>query len=314
MSAQAKVVAWATGAWVACGLCVGAGCAGLGGDDGGSDNLPGRGIAGWAELTGARIGEADGDGAGGPSALVEGGRLVVWFHRVKAEGTRIARVESVEPAAGFTGEAVVLEGGRDPSVVMRDGEHWMAWVDAEGRVRLSRGDGRAFAEVGVTGLPEAPRGAPSLVVEGDRLAMYMVADGRVVRAEESAPGVFGAEAEVFAPGEGCVDLEGATTPCWDGDAIVDAEVKVAVSPTGRRLWRMFYVGRRGSASGIGFAASDDGVTFSRYAFNPVWDGGGGAPAGAFFADTYLLMIEQRQAGTSVIPVLIGADAAPSEGF
>lgn len=261
-------------------LCAALGCAAQGGEDGGASRLPDRGIAGWErqerELSDPFvIGAPDGDRIGGASALVLDGTLFVYGHRLVADGgAELVRARA--DGEGFAPiETLTLEGegmrGRDPSVIVDpEGAVWVAWVDEDVVAMARSDDGVGFASLPSSGL-EPERSAPSLVLDGERVRLFLSHEGVIVHAEASrATLAFGPETEVFGPGTDCVDRSGATAPCWDEGAIVEAEVRRATSPPGEVVYRMFYAGRGGAGdSDVGFAASYDGLEFSRYPYNPV---------------------------------------------
>ena len=105
-------------------------------------------------------------------------------------------------------------------------------------------------------------------------------------------GHFDRRTTVLSPGVACVDVTGADFPCWDVAGVGDPEVRSAKTAAGRRVWRLFYVGRSTTAEAIGFAAAFTPDTpFERYAYNPVlkdkalkW----GAPSNVQLDDGYLL--------------------------
>ncbi len=294
-------------------------CAALGGEDGGADNLPDRGISGWLPTATATapytLGSVDGPALGGPSALVDPttSRLVLWFHQRDTDGTfSIHRTSAPQvptplppaptspdtaettPPATFTFDAptLVLDDAKDPSVVrLDDGRYLMAYLDASSLVRLATStDGLTFTDQPATGLPTDARASPSLVLSAPTspaspaspasssstpttspVSLYAVAvaTNSLVRQTADLDFAFSSEVTVLTPGVDCVDLDGEPEPCWDETAIADAEVRLATSPTGRPLLRVFYAGRTSSTTSLGFAASHDGLTFSRYPFNPV---------------------------------------------
>lgn len=306
-------------------------CAAAGGDDGGSANLPGRGIAGWEPASDTPVLRSESTPAevGGPTLLISDDRAVVWFHQRNAlglEGFEIRRAEAAHPgpdeAFAFGPSTVVMAEGRDPSVIahpdtaLAAGGRLLMVYSATDGLRLAEGDGASFTELEAT-LPAGT--SPSLLAsEGDgRLVLYMIVDGSLARSEETTPLTFTEPVPVLGPGVDCVDLAGEPEPCWDGGALIDAEVRLAETPTGRRIWRVFYAARAGASgsTSIGFAASDDGLTFSRYAFNPVLSGANlTAPASARLGDAYHLLVEQRASGGADIVHQVSTPDAPADRF
>lgn len=301
------------------------GCAAQGGDDGGSANLPGRGIAGWEPTSETPVlrSEATPAEVGGPTLLVTADRAIVWFHQRNESGFELRRAEADHPGPGeafvFGPSLIVLADGRDPSLVA-DPDHpddpnrrVMAYSASDG-LRLAALDGTSVTPLSAT-LPAGT--SPSLVLDDGRLILYLVVDGSLARSEEVSPLTFSDPVPVLGPGVDCVDLAGEPEPCWDGGAIVDAEVRLAETPTGRAIWRVFYAARAGQtgSTSIGFAASDDGLTFSRYAFNPVLATGNlTAPASARLGDAYHLLTELRASGGASIGHHVSVPDAPADRF
>ncbi len=309
-------------------------CAAPGGDDGGSANLPGRGLGGWEALGEGPLLPLDGEAleVGGPAVLVSGDEVHVWYHQKDGETFAIHRViaprnDGTAPL-DFGAPARVSVEGRDPSVIPDPADPTrllMAYATPDG-LRLARGDGLVFEELALT-LPEGV--SPSLVDHDGRLSLYAIMDGALtVSRETSALDSQGGEADpaslsfaapvpVLTAGSECVDLAGEAEACWDGD-IVDAEVRLATTPTGRQLWRVFYAARPGAtgSTSLGFAASDDGLVFSRYAFNPVLDGVNvTAPATARIGSVYHLLVEVRSGpGRSHVGQFVSTPDAPSDTF
>ena len=254
-----------------------AGCAALGGDDGGSANLPDRGIGGWVRVVDPEspwvIGDLTAPRMAGPSALVVDARVVMILQRETGETATLVRVEGGLDGTSFGApEALVPPiSGREPSLGQAsDGTFWLAYEGDDGLAFARSNDARTFSDVASSGV-DALAEAPSMVIEGTEVHLWSARDGRLFhqRATLGETLAFDAAVEVFAPGEDCVDRNGEAAPCWDAGGIVDAEVRLATSPTGRKVYRMFYTGSGGRVARLGFAASFDGVTWSRYAFNPV---------------------------------------------
>lgn len=300
-------------------------CAAQGGDDGGSANLPGRGIAGWesASETPVLRSEATPAEVGGPTLLSTKDRVFVWFHQKNESGFELRRAEAPHPdpdeAFVFAPSSLVLTDGRDPSLVA-DPDHpddpnrlLLAYSATDG-LRLAAVDGTNVTPLDAT-LPAGT--SPSLVVQEGILVLYLIVDGSLARSEETSPLTFSDPSPVLGPGVDCVDLAGEPEPCWDAGAIVDAEVRLAETPTGRTILRVFYAARAGQSgsTSLGFAASDDGLTFSRYAFNPVLATGNlTAPASARLGDTYHLLTELRASGGASIGHHVSVPDAPADRF
>lgn len=300
-------------------------CASQGGDDGGSANLPGRGIAGWVASGEGPLFPTDPQSAastefGGPFIHVDGDEVAVWYHQKDGETFSLYRVLGTIPTSseplGFGPPQRVTVEGRDPSLIPdpNDPTRLLLAYSATDGLRIARGDGLVFEDLDV----DLPSGAsPSLVVVEGRLSLYALVDGVLTVSEATDTLVFTAPVPVLDAGSDCVDLSGESEPCWDG-VLVDAEVRLAKTPTGRRLWRVFYAARPGSSgsTAIGFAASDDGLTFSRYAFNPVLDDTNmTAPASARIGLDYHLLVEERLGpGRAQIGLFTSTPDAPSDSF
>ena len=73
-------------------------------------------------------------------------------------------------------------------------------------------------------------------------------------------------------------LERGSPGSWDSEWVADAKV-IAPWEGPDDLWRMYYVGRSGGGNGqVGLATSKDGISFTKYAKNPIV---GLGPAGAW---------------------------------
>lgn len=254
-----------------------AGCAAEGGPDGGQANLPDRGISGWTRapdepppsLDHWAATDADAE-LGGPSAIVVGERVVLYAHRATADGSELVRLEGGRDGLGFGAPVALGLDGSDPSVFIADGTTWLAWVDGDDIALATSADGVTFEPLATTGIA-ASRAAPSLIVEDGEVHLYLADGTRIVRVTADQDALaFGAGATVLEPGTDCVDTKGDPETCWDSGAILDAEVRLATTPTGRPIYRMFYAARAAGRSDLGFAASYDGVTFSRYPYNPIY--------------------------------------------
>lgn len=293
-------------------------CAAEGGGEGGADNLPDRGIGGW-ELSGDAedpfVLSAPGTALAAPSALVVGDRVRIYGHRPAGDGFELFVSEG--DGANFEAPIDLGLGGHDPSVT-RDAEGltWLAWVDDDGAIALATAAaGRTFERREVSGIAGA-REAPSVVIDGARVRLYLSTGTTIVHTEASRESLsFGAETEVLAPGRDCVANDGDPKPCWDEDAIVEVEVERARDATGATVFRMFYAGNSGGASQIGFAASFDGLDFSRYPFNPVIGGSFDqrSPTSVILGDTYMMFWSERRSTelAGIVRATHEADA-PSE--
>ncbi|MFO0746133.1 MAG: hypothetical protein U1F43_10725 [Myxococcota bacterium] len=257
---------------------------------------------------------------GGPMALASASaaaaEVVVWFHALGADDAmEIRRVVSSDGGATFGAATVALADARDPSVARAaDGSLWMAYADAGGLGLATGADGVTFEPTPSTGLP-ADASEPSLVLDGDRFVVFAVQADAIVRLEAGPDLAFGAPEVVLAPESGCVDAFGKDKPCWDEAALSGPDVRLATTAAGRRVWRMFFAGRSGNASDLGFAASFDGRVWSRYVFDPVLKESTSelAPSCVFAAGDYLLFyVDQRSTSSAGIALGRVQSTSPSE--
>lgn len=293
-------------------------CAAQGGGEGGADNLPDRGISGWersaTDPTRPFVLSVDDALLGGPSALVTADTVVVYGHRKLTDGSfELFRTDGDATGASFAAPVALTSApadgssglplaGRDPSIVHVDGVFWLAYVSPDDAIVVATSSaGIAFQPIATTGL-SAARSAPSLVVEGARVRLYLATGTTLVHTEAPRGDTlaFGPEVEVLRPGVDCVDPSGEAEACWDEDAIVEAEVRRATTPTGGSVYRMFYAANAGGDSDIGFAASYDGVTFARFPYNPVLTGSFDehSPTSVIADDVYLLFWDEARSTTS----------------
>ena len=286
------------------------GCASQGGEDGGGDHLPDRGITGWQRDaadpdTPFALGDLAGPALGGPSALVVQDRLFLYGHRALLTGDLELFCAEADGESFLDPVVLVSDGaplkGRDPSVVFEDGTTWLAFVDSAGAVALAIStDGIAFRALAITGIA-LDRTAPSLVLDGPRVRLYLSTGTTLVHTEAPREALaFQAETVVLTPGLGCTDPRGDAKPCWDEKATVEAEVRRATSPTGVTVYRAFYAGRASGDSDLGFAASYDGLTFSRFAYNPVLTGSFDelSPTSVIAGGRYLLFWQEARSATA----------------
>lgn len=270
------------------GLCLLlAGCGTLGGEGGGAVDLPNRGIVPYTEAT---LSYADPRPYRDPSALVIDGQVVLFAAVVTASVSQVVRMTSADGLVFGPAEVVLTDAGA-PSAVHTDGVLHLVFTRAD-RIHYASDATGAFAE---RSAPLLDGAEPSLVVADDRFELYAVVGGHVVRATAGADLEFTAGPTVLLPGIACKDPAGDEEVCWDAAAVGSPEVRAAVSATGRPLLRMMYAGTAGSQSGLGFAASHDGVVFSRFAFNPIIDTedvAESAPSNIRFGDRYLLYFMQ----------------------
>ncbi|MDP6943400.1 MAG: hypothetical protein QF464_04560, partial [Myxococcota bacterium] len=118
-------------------------------------------------------------------------------------------------------------------------------------------------------------------------------------------------------GLGCEDVTGQPETCWDAAGVGSPEVRPAITPAGRPVYRLFYSGLGATGLDLGFAASWDGVNFERFVYNPVVgsDAAERQPTNVRINDHYLLFFEERISNTvRGIAVSINDAPSPSESF
>lgn len=176
--------------------------------------------------------------------------------------------------------------------------------------------------------------SPSLVRTDNGLEVFYEAslsDGRrVIRRaievnepsdEPDAPPIVRVEKRgtvLAAPGVDCSDAFGAVVKCWDIDGVGAPEVRWAQRASdGSYVYRLWYVGYRGSKGDIGFAASADGQTWSRHATNPAIESSAAEnePTNVVTADRYLMLYTQKITTIKVgISLAVDSNGAPAEAF
>ncbi|MCB9729345.1 MAG: hypothetical protein H6744_15820 [Deltaproteobacteria bacterium] len=338
--------------WATAALC--GGCAALGGGGGGGENLPNRGIAPYVRVGGddeetplpyaLEAEEPEAVELREPSAVVVDAQVLLYVELRERVGgaASIARASSDASGTSFGPSEPVLDpaeapewaDGRvgAPSVLRTDGGWLLAFAYGDGAgIGLARSqDGLHFDVDPQPALArdpatEASVDAPSLVRFGDQLVLlYEVlgveegATRRIDRALADGDGVsFARAGTALEAGTGCFGADGAEDPCWDRAGVGSPELRVSRTATGRELLRLFYTGYSGKRGDLGFAASFDGVTWSRFAFNPVvaekLDERG--PTNVRFGDIYLLYYVETGSGTAHgIAAARDEAGVPSERF
>lgn len=291
-----------------------AGCGTLGGDHGGGEELPNRGIIPYEKVTEGDAGLAfvvpapEAARLDGPSAVADDG--VALFVAVReGERSRVVRADSADGLT-FGPTEDVLAADRPlagPSVLRAAGRwHMAVTLDDGAAIGHARSDdGRRFTlDAAPLLAAEGPDEAggidgPSLVADGEGFRLYYAARAeaggpqRILLAVAGADLRFERRGVVLGPGADCVDFQGAAKACWDAESVGAPEVRRARTATGREVWRLFYAGRRGDTSGLGFAASEDGLSWSRFAHNPVLgDGAERDPTNVRHDERYLLYFLQ----------------------
>lgn len=185
--------------------------------------------------------EADGELAA-PSLLREGDQWVIAFAYGDDAGIGLAQgpsldalVVAAEPLL-VASESWEADGVWSPSIIRHGDERWLYYV-TEG------------TEPGEDG---------SDVDTGRRIALARIAaDGSVTR----VGGVLDSSI--------CGELDASDCPEADGPG--SPEVRLARTPTGRDVFRMFYSAGDDGIEALVFAASHDGIGWSRFPYNPILD-------------------------------------------
>jgi hypothetical protein len=136
-------------------------------------------------------------------------------------------------------------------------------------------------------------------------------------ARSASPGAWERLGPVLEPGTDCVDVDGDPLACWDEAAVNDPEVRLALSGSGQAVFRLIYAGRAKQKSSLGFAASYDGLTFTRSLLGSILAGGTDVrePTNVFFNGRYLLFYEENViGGRHGIGCAEAAGGHPSETF
>ncbi|MCB9534293.1 MAG: hypothetical protein H6698_08315 [Myxococcales bacterium] len=317
-------------------------CGSLGGDGGGGENLPNRGVipfnyqtvvegSGEPEPDPYVILDPDRAELGEPFADLVGDGVRLWVERRSRDGDELGVFESPDGrtfdgayAPQLTAAAFAELSGVDaadigaPSVFHTTaGETWLAldWNDDDG-VAVLRLEPAPVAVVAL--VSAADRGvdglsSPSIAASpaGDGLVLFATAvrdggDPIIVVAALSSDGV-GPLADAVPSGVPCVDAEGAEVACWDADGAGAPDVRLARTAAGRRYLRMFFAGGSDLDEALGFAASFDGVTWDRYPYNPTFDDGRTktlAPSVVRIGDAWLMYLERRTARVGGIALAI----------
>jgi hypothetical protein len=276
---------------MAAGLCGfwAASCGAAGGSDGGGQGLPDRGIVPYEKL--APLPDAEVpflvEAGGNPAALVVDGRIELLYD--SEEGVHHAGVDA---QLGLTTSTLVMAGISQPAVTRTSGGFAVAYVAGDA-VQVSMVAGPTDFGGAVLASIEGAS-SPSLVARGDELLVYVTRDLAIELHVVGADGSVRDEGVVLDSQEDCLDES--EDPCWDRMGVSDAEVRVAQTALGRTVYRLMYTGVGASLNrGIGFAASFDGVTFSRYPFNPVFSESGreSQPSNVKLGEQYVLFFRDR---------------------
>ena len=288
-------------------LCLSIGCGSIGGEGGGGDNLPNRGIVPYERHDGRVIegsGEvpdadpedavviADGDSFNvhAPGALLRGDGTIVLYVELEGDddSTWIATTSSDDGVTFGALEPVLRpeDVGADPprvgapAPILVDGATYVAFEVGDGAsIGIARWRGDVLEETESAVLlsdDQTTVHEPSLVDVDGVWSLYYEArpiagDGLAeIRLSTSADWQdFDDGDPVFTAEEECVDSSGEPESCWDRDGVGSPEVRVAETAIGRRIYRMWYAGGDVGGRDVGFASSFDGREWARFPFNPV---------------------------------------------
>lgn len=334
-------------------LCL-PGCASLGGDGGGGDNLPNRGFAPYLivmdedrnTVSVLALEPEDDRSLAEPSVLAIDDTTLALYIEV---GDTLARATSTDGGRTFSPLQTVLQPEDDPrfgdhvgapAVTRLDDGRWLMAFEFGARAGIGLAistDGLDFTlverpvvvpeedfEAGGVASPTLVETDDGITVLYEAWAGEQQATVTLARADAASPNdPFVRRAGPIAPGSHCPPAEEAVFPCWDGLSMASPELDLATTSTGRQLWRLAYVGRspsegtRDSETTIGFLASEDGLIWSPYPFNPALTSPEGPllePSVLRFGDTYLLFFVQRQGTRAMVGLAINDDGQPSESF
>jgi hypothetical protein len=322
------------------------GCGRLGDPGGGSENLPNRGVVPY-EL----IAEDD----GGDPRVLESATLLFRSPHALVDGARVLLfVEARDPDTGLSTihRAISLDGGvrfGEPELVLEapDTLEWtggsvgspslhctgtscLMVVSSPGGFGLADGSLDGSFSLRAEPIYSAQHAlelgglyAPSLVALSDGFALFYegsdVEDGssRIFRTVAGSDLVFVAGEPVLAPGSDCLDLNGGEEACWDAEGVGSPEIRRATNEMGDIVFRMFYTGRAPGSTGIGFAASFDGLSWQRFDANPVLisDATITDPSNILIDDRYMLYFLHHRSGTQHgIGLAVNESGLPSEHF
>ncbi|MEC9465842.1 MAG: hypothetical protein VX834_08665 [Myxococcota bacterium] len=320
------------------------GCAQLGGPDGGSDNLPNRGVTGYEPVAqgsppSSRVLTPEaGSGLRFHQPHVErsGDGVVMFFGVHSANHSWIARSHSLDgltfdspqPVLGDPADTRAYE---SPSVACRSEQCILVTASpTQDRLYLARG-----SLSGPFILDDAPLMTitedyeaggithPSVAYDPDRdeyLLVYQVktsadAPPELVLATMTEDGTVQKRGPLVIVAQPCTSSMGDPEPCWDADGRSSPELKRATLHTGRSIWRLSYTGTSPEDSAIGFAASWDADGFTAFESNPGFSGQRDEVAHIAHQDRYLLYFVSSSAwGAAGISAAVTSSGFPSDQF
>ena len=293
-------------------------CAQLGGREGGGDSLPNRGITNYES---AALGDPPSDivlappgsssqSYGEPSAIVYQDQVHLYVHAVEWNGEgSILLFVSQDNGKSFTEPSTVAEAPTGTSGILSSPS--VSCID--NTCILGALAGNPAAIYIADGPPQGPFvwrdspaveatedfesggiSSPSVILEDTQIRIYYTTKPELDAPTSIAGGtlnhsnLFEKWGVIVAPGRECLDSSGLPASCWNEVGNREPEVKIALTGTGRTLYRMLFTGTDGNTDQVGFAASWDGETFESYAFNPIFDDGKTQVSNIRVGDSYLL--------------------------
>lgn len=337
----------------ACAAIAVAGCAALGGGGGGGENLPNRGIVPWVplpipdgtgEMTPFALAPGEDEQLREPFAYSESAAspVDVYYERVRADGTSVIERARTEDGLHFAAPELILDPANAPSwVADRVGGPSVARLDSTWLLAFAYGEGAGVGlawsfdgvHFEVDSEPLVARSgsgesggirSPSLLVTDEGFELYYSATTggdspttSVMRATAGGDLAFERAGVALGPGVGCTEPDGQPEDCWDADGVASPEVRLAYTPAGRSVRRLFYTGDGPDKEQLGFAASYDGEFWTRFAFNPVLATGARSlePTTLDRGDHYLLyFVDYRSSAVQGIGVAINDTGHSSERY
>jgi hypothetical protein len=278
------------------------GC-GTGGDPGdGSQNLPNPGFAPYTVYLGPDDRAVnlfpDRPNLGAPFARIEGDRVALYLHECPAEAPcRIVRADSKD-GINFDEPDTFAEhpdGLMDPFVSDSAGQTTLWAVTADGtQVVRQTGQSGPFTEV-LRAPQETVFASPSVrIIQGVvHLFLIEVFDDRRIVTHQLVGGDEKTTLQGLCGFAGCRGVE----------QLQDVEVRYAVTPAGRRIWRALLSGQDLDGNGVlNFAASNDGHEWSPFAFNPAITSGGSLRSGTqiVFDERYHVYAVSGRSATRIV--------------
>ena len=321
-------------------------CAQLGGTEGGSANLPTRGVTGYEPVSlgspPSSVVLSPSDGSmeyGDPQALhSDSGVVLIFTVRDLTTGhSWIARSHSANGTEGF-GEPVAILGGpssltsyQSPSLAC-DEEGCLLIVAATDGSRLFVASGEVS---GPFDLEQAQTievsedyelgtvANPTIAWDPNQAVFRLIYEVRSAAEEQpelasatlSRGGAVEKHGLLELARPPCVSQTGEDVPCWDSLGRTHPELKRASSATGRVFWRLLYTGIGQDDTAIGFAASWSPESFEPFASNPGFTGQRSQGTNIRLDASYLLyFVSTSPWGPSGISLAQTSEGYPADTF